>query len=183
MDGKSIVKLDLLNGYKCELPGLLFKLFVEFISREFIVIILVSDGRFWAFVIRINSFNAFKKEYLFGYGIGILEKKSFLSKNLGIDPLNKYGINGRPIGTHNGIMSYLLIGGVMLLGILICFLFYLIYAIFRIKNNFDHKCLFLFLISLSLLGFQILTGSLYPKFHWMFFGMVISLLLNNKESN
>ena len=131
----------------------------------------------------INSFNAFKKEYLFGYGIGILEKKSFLSKNLGIDPLNKYGINGRPIGTHNGIMSYLLIGGVMLLGILICFLFYLIYAIFRIKNNFDHKCLFLFLISLSLLGFQILTGSLYPKFHWMFFGMVISLLLNNKESN
>ena len=130
-----------------------------------------------------NAYKAFKEEYLFGYGIGILENKTFMSRNMGIDPLNKHGIQGKPISTHNGIMSYLLIGGIFLLAIIVSFFFYLIYAVIKNNSLISNKNLVIFFISLSFLSFQILLGSIYSKFGWILFGTVASFLLNNKESN
>lgn len=130
-----------------------------------------------------NAYKAFKEEYLFGYGIGILENKTFMSKKMGIDPLNKHGIQGKPISTHNGIMSYLLIGGIFLLAIIISFFCYLIYAVIKNNSLYTNKNLVIFFISLSFLSFQILLGSIYSKFGWILFGLIVSFLLNNKESN
>ena len=128
-----------------------------------------------------NAYEAYKEKYIFGHGLGVLEDKKFMSKYMGIDPLNLYGINGRPIGTHNGIMSYLIIGGIVYLFLMGGFFLYIF--IIAIQNNKKNNLNLLPLIILifSILAFNILLGTIYSKFSWISFSLLTAYILNKSK--
>lgn len=128
-----------------------------------------------------NAYEAYKEKYIFGHGLGVLEDKKFMSKYMGIDPLNIYGINGRPIGTHNGIMSYLIIGGIVYLFLMGGFFLYIF--IIAIQNNKKNNLNLLPLIILifSILAFNILLGTIYSKFSWISVSLLTAYILNKSK--
>ena len=128
-----------------------------------------------------NAYKAFQEKFIFGHGLGTLEDKIFMSKYMGIDPLNKFGINGQPVGTHNGIMSYLIIGGVVYLFLMIGFGLYIFIVSIKenIKNNLN--LLPTIILIFSILAINIFLGTIYFKFGWITVSLLTAYILNTSK--
>jgi len=129
---------------------------------------------------RMNLINkglaVFSEKPFFGYGMGAPHSSSWLAEYIGIT-----SNDGSIVMTHNGLLDYLLMGGLYLFSI-----FMILYArvMWRLKSILQHAESDIFKLSILMIALNILFlglvsfGDIFSKMGWWIFGLSLYLLRN-----